>query len=318
MVLQLAGSLLSDDLKPRIKALAAKVGYVACGITSTEPFPAYVGALDELIRRFAEAAHLYEHMRYRVDPTRTTPWARSIVVCIRRYDQFDLPPQPIGHIGRNYLADRRVEPCPDYTMPKTMTAGLKAMGLRVRRGGVPDRLAAVRAGVARMGKNTFAYHAGCGSWLNIATWRIDAELLPDEPTWESPCPPGCRACMERCPTGAIIEPLVMRMDRCVAYLTYRAPPPIDPDLWRAMGAWIYGCDVCQDVCPLNRHARKATERAAWLDSVADLLTPHALAEMDEETYRTVIHPLFWYIPVEDLARWRRNAKRAVQHEGRAT
>ena len=309
---------MSDDFKHRIKALAADVGYVACGTTSAEPFPEYVRVLDELIRRFPQAAHLYDRMRYRVDPTRTTPWARSIVVCIRRYDKFELPAQPIGHIGRNYLADRRVEPCPDYSMPKAVTAGLKAMGLRVRRGGVPDRLAAVRAGVARIGKNTFAYHEACGSWLNIATWRVDAELTPDEPTWESPCPPGCRACMDRCPTAAIVDPLIMRLDRCIAYLTYRAPPPIDPDLWRAMGGWVYGCDACQDVCPLNKHTWETTERAAWLDSVADLLTPQALAEMDEATYRDVIHPLFWYIPADDVARWRRNAKRAVQCEGEAT
>ena len=306
-----------DDLKPRIKALAADVGYVACGITSAEPFPEYTCALDELIRRFPDTEHLYDRMRYRADPTRTKPWARSIVVCIRRYGKYDLPPQPLGHIGRNYLADRRSESCPDYAMPKTVTAGLKAMGLRARRGGVPDRLAAVRAGVARMGRNTFAYHETCGSWLNIATWRIDAELPPDEPTWETPCPPGCRACMDRCPTGAIVGPSVMRMDRCIAYLTYDAPPPIDADLWRAMGAWIYGCDVCQNVCPLNKHTWKTTERAAWLDSVADLLTPQALASMDEATYRDVIHPLFWYIPVEDLARWRRNAERALQCEGTA-
>ena len=251
-------------------------------------------------------------MRHRADPRRTAPWARTVVVCIRRYGVYRLPPQPVGHIGRNYLVDRRAEACADHGMAKAMTDGLRDLGLRVKKGGVPDRLCAVKAGVARIGRNGFAYADGCGSWINIATWRIDAEVEADAPAWESPCPPRCRACLEACPTGAITEPHVTAMQRCVAYLTYDAPHPIDPDLWEHMGPWVYGCDVCQEVCPLNRDAWIEKRPAPWLESIADLLRPERLAVMDRETYETTVHPLFWYIPREDLGRWHANARRAAR------
>ena len=238
-----------------------------------------------------------------------------MVVCVRRYSKYEQPAGPIGHIGRNYLFDLRNPECPDHEMPVRMKQGLRDLGLRVRKGGVPDRQAAVRAGVAGFGRNCFAIGEH-GSWINLETWIVDAELPADSPTLESPCPPGCDACMRACPTGAIVEPFVMRMDRCIAYLTYSAPQPIDPRLWERMGPWVYGCDACQEACPLNRGTWEPLERPVWLENIVDFLTPRALAEMDEGTYREIVHPRFWYIPEDDLDRWHRNARRAVAYDAK--
>ncbi|MDT8389291.1 MAG: 4Fe-4S double cluster binding domain-containing protein [Lentisphaeria bacterium] len=300
-----------SGLKQAVKDLAAACGYVACGITGAEPFAADREAVGLRIRQFPEAAELYQRFMNRADPRRTAPWCGSVVVCIRWYGKYDLPETLVGHIGRHYLADCRLEACPDYAMAKNMTGGLRALGLRCKKGGVPDRWAAARAGVARVANNCFAYSEGYGSWINIQTWRIDADLEPDEPTLESPCPPGCRACLNACPTGAIKSARCMRMDECVAYLSYSAPFPIDRRLWHKMGEWIYGCDVCQTACPLNDGKWKKTEKNPWLTPVIDTLTPAALAVMDDETYRHSVHPLFWYIPADDPERWRANARRAV-------
>ena len=298
------------SLKDAIRKLAAETGYAACGITDTAPFEDYREALRRLQSRFPESAALYRDMEPRADPRAGTPWARSIVVAVRRYGRYRLPAGLARHIGRNYLCDRRIAACPDAAMPKRMKAGLQALGLRVRTGGVPVRAAAVRAGVAGLARNGFAVRADCGSWLNVEAWKVDAALEPDPPAPPAPCPPGCRACQDACPTGALFEAGCVRMDRCVAYLTYGAPWPVEPELWRRMGPWIYGCDVCQSVCPLNRGRWAEQEPAPWLEAVADRLTPDALARMDEETYRTVVHPLFWYIEETDLDRWHANAKRA--------
>ena len=119
--------------------------------------------------------------------------------------------------------------------------------------------------------------------------------------------------MDACPTGALVEPFVMRMDRCVAYLTYHAPEPIAPELWNRMGTWIYGCDACQEVCPLNKGRWESIEGAPWLDKAALHLSPEALAGMSEKTYREIVHPLFWYISLDDIKRWHRNAARAVKN-----
>ncbi len=298
-------------LAEQIRALALEAGYSRCGFTPALPFAEYATALDRRIARFPEAARLYEDMRLRVDPQRTAPWARTIVVCIRRYGKYRLPPETVGHIGRNYLVDSRTPACPDYRMAKEMTRGLRALGLRVKRGGVPDRLAAARAGVAAIGRNGFAFTAEAGSWINIATWRIDAAIPGDLPRLDCPCPPDCRACLEACPTGALVDEFVMRMDRCIAYLSYEAPRPIPEALWARMGPWVYGCDVCQEVCPLNAGRWTETEPARWLEEVAPLLTLEALAAMTQETYERKVHPLFWYIPRNELARWHAAARRAL-------
>lgn len=305
---------MNTDLVGLIKQLAAEVGYSACGIASAEPFEEYGRALDDRIGRFPETRPLYEEMRHRANPRARTPWARSIVACVRWYGKYELPQQAVGHIGRSYLADRRCEGCPDHCMPGRMKQGLVGMGLRVKTGGVPDRWAAVRAGIARFGKNCFAYTEH-GSWINIETWLVDADLPPDRPLPDSPCPAGCDKCIKACPTGALVEPGVMRMDRCVAYLSYGAPEPVDSDLWKKMGKWIYGCDACQEACPLNKGRWECREKAGWMDRLGALLTPEALAVMDERTYVDTIHPRFWYIPADNIQRWHANARRAIQAKG---
>jgi len=299
------------SLAEQIRDLAAGAGYTRCGFTPAAPFADYATALDRRIARFPEAARLYENMRSRADPRRTAPWARTIVVCIREYGKYRLPPQAVGHIGRNYLVDCRTPACPDYGMAREMIRGLRALGLRVKKGGVPDRSAAVRAGVAAVGRSGFAFTPDAGSWINIATWRIDAEVPCDLPRLDCPCPVGCRACLDACPTGALIDDFTMRMDRCIAYLGYAAPWPVSDELWSQMGPWVYGCDVCQEVCPLNFGRWTETEPAPWLEAVAPLLTLDALSTMTQETYERAIHPLFWYIPKNDLARWRTAAHRAL-------
>lgn len=298
-------------LKDQIKQLAAEVGYVACGITGAEPFEDYRAALQERIRCFPEAADLYRELEGRIDPRQGSPWTQSIVVCIRRYGKYAVPEHLLGHLARHYLCDRRIAACPDTAMPKRMKAGLVQLGLRVKVGGVPCRAAAMRAGVARIGRNTFAYAEGCGSWINIEAWKIDARLEPDAPSGAAPCPAGCQACRMACPTGALQGPYVMRQDRCTAYLTFEAPEPVAPELWARMGPWVYGCDACQQACPMNRGAWERREPTPWLDEVAEMLTPAALATMDQETYLKVVYPLFNYIPKDKLARWHANARRAL-------
>jgi epoxyqueuosine reductase len=194
-----------------------------------------------------------------------------------------------------------------------MKQGLVALGHRVKIGGIPCRHAAVRAGLVKIGRNGFAYAEGCGSWLNIEAWLIDTELEPDLPSSpECPCPTDCHACLDACRTCALSEPFVVNMKRCIAYLTYEASDPIPSALWDKMGPWIYGCDDCQNACPMNHGKWSNLETAPWITNVAAKLSPEALATMDLETYQKVICPLFWYIAETDLTRWHRNAVRALQ------
>ena len=301
----------SEQLAAEIKGLASDAGFAACGITSAAPFEDHTRALDRLIARFPETAPLYSRLRSRSDPHASDPWAKSIIVCVRRYGKYKLPKHGVGRIGKNYLFDSRFKGSPDYGMSRMMKVGLEQLGLRVKTGGVADRSAAARSGVAGTGRNCFACTNAAGSWINIHSWLVDIELPTDEAVVRSPCPEGCTACIDACPTGALVEPHVMRIDRCIAYLSYESPEPIDPDLWNRMGAWVYGCDTCQDVCPLNRGKWEELESADWLTDIEELLAPEALAGMTQAVFEGRIHPRFWYIPKTNLARWHRNAKRAM-------
>ena len=105
----------------------------------------------------------------------------------------------------------------------------------------------------------------------------------------------------------------MRMDKCAAYLSYDATEPRSDEQMKRMSPWIYGCDRCQEVCPLNCGIWEEREPVPWIDNIAEKLTPEALATMDIESYRENIHPIFNYIPdtPEGVARWHRNAQNAL-------
>lgn len=297
--------------KEEIRKIALECGFSDCGFTGVEPFEDYESELRARASADIEAAPKYLSMMPRARPGGRLKWAKSIIVCIRRYGKYKYPPELDGYIGRNYLCDSRHRECPDYLIDDRFETALKQLGLRYKKGGVPDRAAAVRAGLVKIGKNNFAYSRH-GSWINIETWVVDAELSPDQASTGSPCPDGCCACIEACPTGALYCANKLRISSCIAFLTYSAPEPVDEHLWERMGCWIYGCDVCQVVCPLNSGKWEYLEPTPWLDRVKDRLLPEALTGMDQQTYEDVVHPLFWYISPDNIDRWHRNARRAMK------
>ncbi|MDD3726415.1 MAG: 4Fe-4S double cluster binding domain-containing protein [Candidatus Ratteibacteria bacterium] len=301
-----------EKLKKEIIEYAIKSGFVGCGVVGIDDFPEYKNALDALIKNFPEAEPLYRPMYNRTLIKERVPWARSVIVCLRYYRKYHIPAQVRGYIARNYLFDCRVPQSPEYLMVKGFADYLREKGMRVRKGGVPDRLVAYRAGLVSIGKNSFAYAGKYGSWINIITYLVDAELEPDVAVATSPCPPDCRICMDACPTGAIVRPYTVRMDRCIAYLTYSAPLPIDEKLEGKMGRWVYGCDICQEVCPLNKDTWEGKEKLLYLEEIAHLLTPDALIKMDMKIYQDIVYPLFSYIPLGDIERWHRNAERVMR------
>lgn len=296
--------------KETVRDLALRCGFSECGFTGVDPFEQYEEELRVRASADLDSADRYLNMLPRARPAERHKWARSIIVCIRRYGKYRFPAELEGYIGRNYLCDSRHKECPDRFIDDRFKEGLKALGVRFKKGGVPDRAAAVRAGVVRIGRNNFAYSKD-GSWINIETWVVDAELAPDQPSTGSPCPDGCARCLKECPTGALYAPNKLRISCCIAYLTYSAPEPVESALWSRMGCWIYGCDVCQQVCPLNEGRWECTEPTPWLDSVKEHLLPDALLKMDQQIYTDIVHPLFWYISLSNIGRWHRNARRAL-------
>jgi epoxyqueuosine reductase len=121
---------------------------------------------------------------------------------------------------------------------------------------VAERVFAKYAGLGWLGKNTLLLNENLGSWFFLGVILTSLDLLPTVPLGETPPPDlcgNCRQCLDACPTGALIEPYVMDARKCISYLTIELRGEIPEDLREPMGWQVYGCDICQDVCPYNRN-----------------------------------------------------------------
>jgi epoxyqueuosine reductase len=165
-----------------------------------------------------------------------------------------------------------------------------------------DREGAARSGVGFYGKNTLLITRTHGSWVVLGTLVSDLELEPTAPL-DLDCG-SCRLCIDACPTGALDEPGTLDATRCLSYWT-QAPAPI-PELYRAeLGAQVYGCDICQDVCPWNRGVEKRRRHAPVPDGAEPHVSLVDWLREDADALRRRYTRL--YVPQND-GRWlRRNA-----------
>jgi epoxyqueuosine reductase len=263
-----------QSLTQRIKEKAYALGFDWVGVAPLLPSAqgdfyerwlaqGYAGQMAYLSRPDAIAK--------RRDPRQIMPQARSAVVVALNYYQGPLPTpvegQKRGRVSRYAWGD-------DYH--EVMWAWLDTLGAFVaseagrpvawRRyvdtGPLLERELAVRAGLGWIGKNTMLIHPRLGSWLFLGELLLDLELTYDEPFMAEHCGT-CTRCIEACPTGCILPDRTLDAARCIAYLTIELKEtPIPDGLRRQVGDWIFGCDVCQQVCPWNRFARP-TDKAAF-------------------------------------------------------
>ncbi len=237
----------------------------------------YAGEMKYLERGRAE----------RLDPGRLLPGVRSVIAVALNYYQGDPPGAgawaPVARYawGRDYhdLMRPRLERLCEFIHD----AGGPAVRARaaVDTSAALERDLAARAGLGWVGKNTNLLHPELGSWFFIGLLLTTADL-----EWDEPLPDRCgtcRACLDACPTEAFVAPYVLDARRCVSYLTIEHRGPIPADLREPMGEWVFGCDLCQTVCPWNRKAPVTREPA--LMPVAEPVPLASLLEMTDQDFR---------------------------------
>jgi epoxyqueuosine reductase len=239
-----------------VKAVAASLGFIACGITDLTPIP-HGAALDDWLERGFAGTMRYLHRQAarRREPATIVPGAHSVIVVLDNYYHHDTPadlvPPKIAKYARGtdyHIATMaRIEGLADY---------LRSRGARIARafvdaGPVPERELAQRAGLGWIGKNTMLIRPGMGSFFFLGAILTDLELEPDAPFEIDHCG-SCTACLEACPTEAFVEPRVLDATRCISYLTIEHHGPIPSELEPELDGWAFGCDICNDVCPWNQ------------------------------------------------------------------
>jgi epoxyqueuosine reductase len=234
------------------------------------------------------------------------PWARSAIICFAGYHSAqprstDPAAANAGWIARYAWSGRRdadgaARPS-DYH--KVLLKRMKALEAQlhaqlgdfearafVDTGPVMERALATAAGLGWTGKNTCLIHPKLGSYGFLAV-LLTALPVQKEKVPTAPLPDrcgSCRRCLEACPTGALIAPYQMDATRCISYLTIEHRGPIAPELMELMGRQVFGCDICQDVCPWNRKAPIAADPE--LQARAELVNPALewLADLEEAEF----------------------------------
>jgi epoxyqueuosine reductase len=255
-------------LREQINAEATALGFDLVGITSAEPLAHGSRLRAWVAQGFAgEMGYMSRDVDKRVNPSRVLPEVRSIIVLAMNY--YTSPSMPEASPGRGWIS--RYAWGQDYhsvlrNKLEALVAFIRAFeGADVRArwyvdtGPILERELAWRAGLGWPGKNTTLINRRVGSWLFLGAILLDRELVYDAPA-TAHCGT-CTRCLVACPTGALVAPGVLDARRCISYLTIELRGPIPREFRPLMGTHIFGCDICQAVCPWNRRAPVASEAA---------------------------------------------------------
>src|SRR5437773_2225516 len=275
-----------------VKRRALDLGFDAVGVASLEP-NAHAADLDRWLAAGYAGTMTYLHRQAekRKHPARIMPGARAAVVTLTNYFHGSADPGLSPAAGRvaqyawsadyHRVLGRRLERL--ATAIREIVPGAKSR-CYVDAGPVPERELAQRAGLGWIGKNMMLIDPSRGSFTFIGVVLTDADLAPDLPFEADRCGT-CRRCLDACPTAAFVAPPVMDARRCISYLTIEHRAHFTAEERSLVGDWLFGCDVCQEVCPWNVQFARATADPE-LAPRSDLLAPdpHEFLELDEETF----------------------------------
>lgn len=281
----------APDLPARARAVkerARSLGFDACGIASakeTDPKGNLGKWLD--LGYHADMDWMARTREIREDVGLKVPDARSVVVVARNY----YSPRPARGEGRGKVAAYAWGRDYHRVLAKPLRElGLWIEGLEVGAacycsvdsGPVLERTWAERSGVGSVGKNGLSLRRDLGSWFFLATVITTVDLAPDRPAADI-CG-SCTRCLEGCPTSAIVAPGVVDSRRCISYQTIENRGEIPAELGGNLGDWVFGCDICQELCPWNGSVGTTTEEGFLPREGQANPELGALVEMDEKAF----------------------------------
>jgi len=251
-------------IKEQIRTLALEMGFTACGFTHTGELDSEVESFQKWIENgfHAEMAYMENHFEKRMNPSLLVKQSQTVISLLLNYVPEQTQPTDTYQIAKYAYGE-------DYhTVFKEkmrhfferINEEITPIDGRIFTDSAPllERALAVRAGLGWIGKNSLLITREHGSFVFIGELVIDLALEPDEPFTENYCG-NCSACIDHCPPKAIVAPKVVDGRKCLSYLTIEHRGDFTESVSDTLSGHIFGCDVCQDVCPWNRKVKPTLE-----------------------------------------------------------
>ena len=297
----------TSQISTAVKQAAHAAGFELAGIAPVEQlpeldhFPAWIASGHAGEMKYMEARDEAGRLK-RASLASAVPWARSVIVCAINYNTAYAYSTEVSDSKRGWISRyawscedyheavmRRLRQAEDTLRQEVVRAGVSApqeelqTRCYVDTGPVVERVYAKYAGIGWIGKNTCIINQQVGSWLFLGVILTSLQLEPDLP------PPDrcgtCTRCIDACPTEAFVGPYQLDANRCISYLTIEKRGTIAEELREGMGRHVFGCDICQDVCPWNRKAPATS--APEFQPREELIDPALewLVQISEEEFR---------------------------------
>ncbi len=303
-------------METKIREKALELGYEDLGIIKVGALAGFREKLEERISRIPMGEQIYGRFRSYADPSADNPNIKSIIVGIVPMYRYNVPAGFEGVYGKAYMFDSRTdEQAPYFKVRREFSTFLETLGLTCTLGGghgipAPARWAAYQAGLGLIRQNNFFYTQN-GSYHRIDMLAVDRELELIRDVKLKECSKDCNKCIEACPTHTLNAPYTMSMIGCASFQTSLSANMgmgvPSPEMAEQIGCRLYGCDVCQDVCPHNKGKWKGGEDFPGLETLAASMRPERIMEMSYEEIGRTLAPKYWYIKQQNLWKWKLNA-----------
>lgn len=271
-----------------VKTIAKELGFESCGISKADFLESEAKPLEQWLKngQHGEMAYMENHFDKRLDPRLLVPGAKSVVSLSYNYFQENWKPNPENKISMyasgtdyHYVIKDKLR-----LFVERINEEIGQVNGRVFVDSAPvlERAWAAKSGIGWVGKNSMLITKKTGSFYFLSQLIIDLELNEDQPVTDH-CG-SCTACIDACPTDAIVADRVIDSNRCISYLTIELRNELPSDFANKMEGWAFGCDICQDVCPWNRFASQ-TKEEHFTPSGVDQLSANEWLEMTQSVFR---------------------------------
>ncbi len=288
----------------RIKEEAKRLGFLSCGISRAEFLEEEAPRLETWLNKgmHGQMQYMENHFDMRLDPTKLVEGARSVISVLYNYypeekqreDSYKISKYAFGE-DYHFVIKDKLKSLMNFICEEFGEVGGRAF---VDSAPVLDKVWAARGGLGWIGKHSNLLTQQLGSFYFIGELIIDLELETDLPVTDH-CGQ-CTACIDACPTSAIIEPYVVDGSKCISYFTIELKDGLPAAYRGAFDDWMFGCDICQDVCPWNRFSKPHNEPR--------FRPRRELLQMDKKQWQEITEEVFQHI-------FRKSAVKRTKYKG---